>query len=65
MIRLASEGLTMIVVTHEMQFAKEVSENVIFLQGGMISDQGSPKHIFKNSKNENIAKFLQKTRSFL
>ncbi|MDR2748839.1 MAG: amino acid ABC transporter ATP-binding protein [Bifidobacteriaceae bacterium] len=65
MKKLANEGLTMIVVTHEMQFAKEVSENVIFLESGSIVDSGNPKHIFENSKNASTTKFLQKTRSTL
>jgi len=55
---LAQEGMTMIVVTHEMGFAKEVADRVIFLHDGMIAEEGPPKEIFENPKNERLQAFL-------
>lgn len=55
---LAKENMTMIIVTHEMRFAKEVSEKVIFMDGGVIVEQGTPTQLFEHPKSE-------KTRSFL
>ncbi|MDX5028678.1 amino acid ABC transporter ATP-binding protein, partial [Streptococcus suis] len=45
---LAKSGLTMIIVTHEMEFAKEVSDRVIFMDKGIIAEQGTPKQLFEN-----------------
>ncbi len=59
---LAKEGLTMIVVTHEMAFAKDVSDRVIFMDKGYIEEQGSPDVIFTNPKSERTKEFL--TRFF-
>ena len=55
---LAREGMTMVVVTHEMGFAKEVASRVIFMDGGRILEQGKPEDIFSNPKNERTRQFL-------
>ena len=57
---LARSGYTMIVVTHEMGFAREVSNRVIFMDGGYIVEEGSPEEIFKNTKQERTKQFLSK-----
>ena len=57
---LASSGYTMIVVTHEMGFAREVSDRVIFMDGGYIVEEGSPDEIFGNPKQERTKQFLSK-----
>lgn len=57
---LAHSGLTMIVVTHEMDFAKDVSDRVIFMDNGYILEQGSPKDIFLNPKEARTKKFLKR-----
>ena len=58
MRKLADEGMTMIVVTHEMGFAREVSDKVIFIDGGVIVEQGSPEEIFGAPKQERTKAFL-------
>ncbi len=61
MRRLAAEGDTMIVVTHEMGFAREVSDRVIFTEGGLIEAQGSPEELFsENPPSERLKEFLGK-----
>ncbi len=55
---LASEGMTMIIVTHEMNFAKEVSDRVIFMDNGVIAEEGTAKEIFEAPKNERTRQFL-------
>ena len=57
---LAETGLTMLVVTHEMEFAKEVSDRVIFMDQGVIAEQGTPQEIFENPKEERTKTFLQR-----
>lgn len=57
---LAREGMTMLVVTHEMGFAKEVGSRVIFMDNGEIKEEGTPQEIFSNPKNERTKSFLQK-----
>jgi polar amino acid transport system ATP-binding protein len=57
---LAKEGMTMIVVTHEMGFAREVGNRVIFMDNGEIKEEGTPEEIFSNPKNERTKAFLQK-----
>ena len=57
---LAQEGLTMIVVTHEMAFARDVSTNVVFMSGGVICEEGSPKEIFENPKDPKTRDFLSR-----
>lgn len=58
MKNLADEGMTMVVVTHEMGFAREVADRVIFMEGGYIVEQGKPTEIFENPQNERTQKFL-------
>jgi polar amino acid transport system ATP-binding protein len=58
MVRLAREGMTMIVVTHEMGFAREVADRVIFMDEGKILEEGSPEHFFKNPDHERTKQFL-------
>ena len=60
MQNLAKSGYTMIVVTHEMGFAREVSNRVIFMDGGYIVEEGTPDEIFKNAKQERTRQFLSK-----
>ena len=62
---LAQEGLTMIVVTHEMAFAKEVSSHVVFMADGVIAEEGSPQDIFENPKEERTREFLSRFRGEL
>ena len=57
---LAAQGMTMIVVTHEMAFAKEVSDRVIFMDQGVILEQGSPREIFVNPRYERTREFLSR-----
>lgn len=57
---LAEKGLTMVVVTHEMGFAREVSNRVLFLDGGVIAEEGTPEEIFGNPKCERLRTFLAK-----
>ncbi len=58
MKKLAEEGMTMVVVTHEMAFAKEVSNRVVFMDDGVILEQGSPEKIFGNPENARTREFL-------
>ena len=60
MKELAEEGMTMVVVTHEMNFAREISNRVIFMDGGVIVEEGSPEEVFDNPKNERTKAFLSK-----
>ena len=60
MKELASEKMTMIVVTHEMNFAREVGERVIFLDEGVIAEEGTPSEIFDNPKSDRLRSFLSK-----
>jgi polar amino acid transport system ATP-binding protein len=60
MTKLANEGMTMIVVTHEMGFAREVCDQIVFIDGGRIEEQGPPKQIFKIQKSERTKQFLSK-----
>jgi L-cystine transport system ATP-binding protein len=56
---LANEGMTMVVVTHEMRFAKEVADEVIFMDGGVIVERGTPQQLFTNPQHERTKQFLQ------
>nr|WP_206529593.1 amino acid ABC transporter ATP-binding protein [Brevibacillus sp. SYP-B805] len=58
MKQLAKEGMTMVVVTHEMGFAREVGDRVIFMDRGVIMEEGTPEQIFTNPKNERLRSFL-------
>jgi putative lysine transport system ATP-binding protein len=60
MKELAKEGMTMVVVTHEMGFAREVSNRVIFLDDGVIAEEGTPQQIFENPQCERLQSFLAK-----
>lgn len=60
MKQLAKEGMTMVVVTHEMGFAREVGTNVVFVDDGVIVEQGEPKEFFENPKNQRLKDFLSK-----
>jgi len=60
MLKLAREGMTMIVVTHEMGFAKEVANRVIFMDGGLILEEGTPEEFFNNPQNPRAQDFLSK-----
>lgn len=57
---LAKEGTTMIVVTHEMSFAEEAASQVVFMDGGVVVEKGSPSQIFNHPKEERTKKFLQR-----
>ncbi len=57
---LAHSGMTMVVVTHEMGFAKEVGDRVLFMDGGVIVEEGTPEEIFEHSKSDRLQSFLAK-----
>ena len=57
---LAAEGMTMVIVTHEMGFAREVSNRVLFLDGGVIAEEGTPEQIFEHPQCERLKSFLSK-----
>ncbi len=57
---LAKSGMTMVIVTHEMGFAKEVADRVLFMDGGVIVEEGSPQEIFETPREERTADFLSK-----
>lgn len=61
MKELAESGLTMLVVTHEMDFAREVSDRVVFMNNGVIEEEGTPEEIFNNPKKERTREFLKRT----
>ncbi len=63
MKNLAAQGLTMVVVTHEMQFARDVSDWVVFMDKGVIAEQGTPEQIFENPQNERTKQFLSRYSS--
>lgn len=56
---LAQEGMTMVVVTHEMRFAREVADEVIFMEGGYVVEKGKPEEIFTNPKEDRTRQFLR------
>lgn len=58
--KIAEEGITMIVVTHEMSFASDVASKVVFMDGGVIVEEGTPQGIFSNPKEERTRQFLQR-----
>lgn len=57
---LAKEKMTMVIVTHEMAFAREVANHVIFMDGGYIVEEGDPEELFGNTQNERTKQFLQR-----
>ncbi len=58
--QLAEEKMTMVIVTHEMAFARDVADKVIFMDGGVIVEQGTPDYVFNQSGNERLASFLSR-----
>lgn len=59
--QLAKQGRTLVIVTHEMGFAKEISDRVIFMDGGIIAEEGTPEDIFENPQSERLKAFLNST----
>ena len=59
MKQLANDGMTMVVVTHEMGFAREVADRVVFMEDGTICEEGTPEEIFQNPKSERLQQFLK------
>ena len=57
---LANEGMTMVIVTHEMGFAREVADRILFMDGGIIQEEGTPEEVFKHPKNARLQEFLSK-----
>ncbi len=60
MIKLAKENITMVVVTHEMGFARQVADRVVFMADGQIIEEGTPEHFFTNPQNDRVKQFLGK-----
>jgi len=60
MKEVANEGMTMVIVTHEMGFAKEVSDRIVFVDEGVIKEENNPKDFFENPKDERLKEFLSK-----
>ena len=60
MKEVAAEGMTMVIVTHEMGFAKEVADRIIFMDEGVIKEENTPVEFFENPKNERLQEFLSK-----
>ncbi len=60
MKQLANEGMTMVVVTHEMGFAREVGDRVLFMDGGIIEEESAPEQIFTAPKSDRTKAFLNK-----
>ncbi|HBY70823.1 MAG TPA: glutamine ABC transporter ATP-binding protein, partial [Lachnospiraceae bacterium] len=60
MTQLAEDGMTMVVVTHEMQFAKKVATRVLFMDEGRIVEQNSPREFFEHPTNPRLQEFLSK-----
>ncbi|MET3923111.1 ABC-type polar amino acid transport system ATPase subunit [Arthrobacter sp. UYEF20] len=57
---LASEGMTMVVVTHEMSFARQTADRVVFMDQGVIAEQGTPEEVFGNPRNDRTKQFLHR-----
>jgi putative glutamine transport system ATP-binding protein len=60
MIKLAKENITMVVVTHEMGFARQVADRIVFMEDGQIIEEGVPEHFFTNPENDRVKQFLSK-----
>ena len=60
MKELAEEGMTMAVVTHEMGFAREVADKVLFMDDGLVAEKGTPEQIFNHPQNKRLQQFLQR-----
>ena len=63
MRELANDGMTMIVVTHEMSFAREVADHVVFMDGGVVVEQGDPASVINNPQHERTKSFLRRVQS--
>jgi ABC-type polar amino acid transport system ATPase subunit len=59
MRQLAAEGMTMLIVTHEMGFARDVADRIVFMADGIIMEEGTPQQMFSTPKNERTKQFLQ------
>jgi polar amino acid transport system ATP-binding protein len=62
--RLAKEGITMVIVTHEMEFARTISNRVFYMDEGLIYEEGNPQQIFENPQGEKTKAFIHRIRSF-
>ena len=60
MRKLAEDGMTMVVVTHEMGFAREVGDRVVFMDGGYVVEEGDPREVISNPKHQRTKNFLSK-----
>ena len=60
MKKVAKEGITMVVVTHEMSFANDIADHIIFMDGGVIVEEGTPGEMFSNPKEERTRQFLER-----
>ena len=60
MKKLAEDGMTMVIVTHEMGFAREVGDRILFMDGGVIVEEGNPSQVFGNPKHARTKDFLSK-----
>ncbi len=60
MIKLAKENITMVVVTHEMGFARQVADRIVFMEDGQIIEEGEPEHFFTSAENDRVKQFLSK-----
>ena len=60
MKELAKDGMTMLIVTHEMEFARDVADRVVFMDGGVILEEGTPEEIFNMPKEERTKDFLKR-----
>jgi ABC-type polar amino acid transport system ATPase subunit len=57
---LAAEGMTMILVTHDMDFARDIADRVVFMENGVIAAQGTPEYIFDTRPTDGIKRFLER-----
>ena len=57
---MVKEHMTMIIVTHEMQFAREISDYIVFMDNGTVIEEGKPEQIFVNSQNQRLQNFLKR-----
>lgn len=64
MRELAEEGRTMLIVTHEMRFAREVSSQVVFLHKGIVEEIGTPEQVFDHPKSERVREFMASNRQY-
>jgi polar amino acid transport system ATP-binding protein len=62
MRQLAEEGMTMLIVTHEMQFAREIADRILFFEGGRVAESGPPEQIFSFPQNERTREFVTRSR---